>query len=366
VLVKIPFIKREITDSNKESINFKKRFKPFLDLTKGKKVYLALSGGGLALVCHIGIVRLIELLGIKVEKVFGTSAGAIIGGLYAAGLTSEQMEDAALRLSDPDDLFGRFSKHVILRAVKGEFQANFVKGGFQNSGIYDAKRLEEYIEEKIIDYFGKVPLLGELQKSYSAIAFNIGSGKLNDIGLSSKKIFSTDETPEVSLKDAIIASISIPGIFMPKKIGDFYYIDGSVVENLPVISAYEDWRKKKKFYGKNLVIIAVDIGYGGETLVDSERIKPHDMMLYSIGIGGKTINLYSLLRVHKPRNGSQVVLLKPRRYNIGLTDFEKIPFAIEKSYKAIVKQLEGKNYLNETHEDIKKARIMLGINEKEM
>jgi len=344
---------------------FRRRFKPFLDLIRGKKVYLALSGGGLGLVCHIEIIKIIELLDIKIEKVFGTSAGALIGGLYAAGLTSGKMKDAVMKLNNPDSIFGKYSRHILLRAAKSEFQANFVGGGFKNSGIYNGDKLENYIEEGIVKFFGKVPLLGDLQKSFSAISFNIGSGRKDDVGVNVKKVFSKEETPRVSLKDAILASISIPGVFKPKKIGDSYYIDGSVIENLPIISAYEDWRREKRFYGKNLVTIAVDLGYGGETLVDTADIMPHDMMLYAIGVGGKAINQYSLLRVHKPRKGSQVILLKPRRYDIGLTDFQKIPYTLSKSYETIVKQLEGRNYLHETHKDIKEAKRMLGINEKD-
>ncbi len=336
--------------------------KDFLSFIKGKKVYLALSGGGLALVCHISVIRVIEELGIKIERVYGTSAGSVIGGFFAAGLTWKQMEKAALNLKNPDDLFGFGSRHIILRAFKSELQIK--KKGFEGAAIYNHKKLENYIESTILQYFGEIPKLGDLKIPYGAVAFNIGTGKPGGLGISSKKVFSTDTTPEVSLKDAIVASISIPGVFPPKKIGDYYYIDGGVIENLPIVSAYEDWLKKRRFYEKNLVILAVDLGYGGETLKEKSNIKPHDMLLYAFSVEGKTINQYSLLRVHKPRKGSQVVLLKPRCYDIGLTDFEKIRDAMKKSYINVISQLKDKNFLIETQEDIKKARIMLGIGEK--
>ena len=207
-----------------------------------------------------------------------------------------------------------------------------------------------------------MPLLGELKIPYSAIAFDIGDDSDNGHRLSSKKIFSTERTPEVSLKDAIVASISIPGVFPPKKIGSHYYIDGGVVENLPIVTAYEDWLNRKKFYQKNLVILGVDLGYGGETIKVKRNIKPHDLLIYAFSIEGKTINQYSLLRVHNPRRGSNVVLLKPRCYDIGLTDFEKIPKALASSYSRMCEQIKGKGFLAETQEDIEKAKIMLGIN----
>ncbi len=337
----------------------KEDVKEFLKFLKGKKVYLALSGGGLALVCHISVIRIIEELGIKVERVYGTSAGSVIGGFFAAGLSWKQMREAALELKNPDDLFGFASRHIILRTFKSELQ--FKKKGFEGAAIYNHKRLESYIENTIVRYFGRVPKLGELTIPYGAVAFNIGTGKPGGLGLSLKKVFSTESTPEVSLKDAIVASISIPGIFPPKKIGEYYYIDGGVIENLPIVSAYEDWLQKKKFYEKNLVILAVDLGYGGETLKEKGTIKPHDMLLYAFSVEGKTINQYSLLKVHKPRKGSQVILLKPRCYDIGLTDFEKIKDAMDKSYINVCNQLKDRNFLLETQEDIKKARIMLGL-----
>ncbi|MFW6138654.1 MAG: patatin-like phospholipase family protein [Spirochaetota bacterium] len=333
----------------------------FLDYIKGKKIYLALSGGGLALVCHIAAIRLIEKLGISPERVYGTSAGAVVGGLYAAGLDSYQMETAVLKLKNPDQLFGPGSRHFIFRAVKSEFEAQVWKNGFKKSGIYNSRRLERYIQKSLRGFFNEAPRLKELERPFSAVAFNIGSGKAHDPEANVKKVFSTEDTPEVSLKDAVMASISIPGIFVPKKIGPYYYIDGGVVENLPVVSAYEHWLRQRKFYQKNLVIMAVDLGYTGESLIEATNIRPHDMMLYAFSVEGKAINQYSLLRTHNPRRGSHVILLKPRCYDMRLTDFHKIPGAIESSYTRMVDQLEGEGFLRETREDIQKARDFLGI-----
>jgi len=341
----------------------RKKVRPFLNFLKGKRVYLALSGGGLALVCHVAVINILEELEIEIERIYGTSAGSVVGGFFAAGLSSAQMREAVLTLKNPDDLFGFGSRHIILRAIKSEIQATFDRKGFKSAAIYNGKKLESYIESTIMKYFGKIPLMGDLKTPFSAIAFNIGTGRSDGLGLSVKTKFSTETTPDVSLKDAIVASISIPGVFPPKKIGEYYYIDGGVVEHLPIVSAYEDWLKNKKFYEKNLVILAVDLGYGGETLKEISSIKPHDMLLYAFSVEGKIINQYSLLRVHRPRKGSQVVLLKPRCYDISLTDFEKIPSAIDRSYYTVIQQIEGNRYLQETEEDLAKAKMMLGIDE---
>lgn len=342
----------------------KERFLPFLKFLKGKEAYLALSGGGLALVCHIAVIRLIETFGIEIKKVYGTSAGAVIGGLYAAGLSSVQMEEAVLKLKSPDDLFGRRSRHFLYRALKSEFQASVMNRGFMSAGIYTSTSLEKYFEDVIRRNVGRVPQLGELKIPFTAVSLNIGSGKAPDIGLSLKEDFSSETSPSVSLKDAMVASLSIPGIFPPKKIKGYYYIDGGVVEHLPIVSAYEDWLHSKRLGRNKAVVIAVNLGYGGARLTKSVAIKPHDMVIYATSIQGKIIDQYNLLRVHKPNKGFSVILLKPRCYDIGLTDFDKIPKAIVKSFDTTLNQLQGDRFLHETEEDVAKARLMLGLGEK--
>jgi predicted acylesterase/phospholipase RssA len=338
------------------------RFKPFLDFIRGKRVFLALSGGGLPLVCHIAILRFIETYKVPVERIYGVSAGAVIGGFFAAGVRASQLREAALLLKDPDDLFGKGSRYMLIRAVKAELQSLFKKGSAINTSIYDGKKLDQYVTQTFVEFFGTVPLFRNLARDYTAIAFDIGRG--TGLDTSTKAVFSPRQTPDVSVKDAIVASMSIPGVLPPKKIGDRYYLDGGIVEHLPIITAFEDWIEERKRARKKLVIIAVDLGYLGEKLRNKSEIKMHDMLTYTFNMRGKMITQLSLLRAHKPDQGSYIILLKPRCYNIGLTEFEKIPDALDASYDRILKQLEGDNFLKETEEDLEKARQMIGINEK--
>lgn len=338
-------------------------FGPFLDYLKGKRVYLALSGGGLALVCHIGLLRFLEEQGIRVDKIFGSSAGAVIGGFFASGVNASRLHDAALDLEDPDRVFGKGSRRMFLRIVRNQIETRFSGSGFRHAAVYDNRRLESYIEESLVSMTGKAPLLGETERSFSAVSFDIGTGESLDSDSGRKTVFSTEDTPHVSLKDAIVASMSIPGLFMPKKIGGRYYIDGGTVEHLPIVSARDHWLTTRKNKREQLVIIAVDLGYLGETLNEKERISPIDMILYSFNIRGKQITQYSLLRVHEPERGCSVVLLKPRCYDINLTDFHKIPGALEKSYVNIRRQLAGDDFLGETEESIQNVKFLLGLNE---
>ena len=85
---------------------WRERFRPFLRHIKRKKVVLALSGGGLAFPCHVSALRVLELLEVPVSAVYGTSAGAVVGGLHAAGLSTVDLERVMLAIESPEELFG--------------------------------------------------------------------------------------------------------------------------------------------------------------------------------------------------------------------------------------------------------------------
>ena len=72
------------------------------------KLGLALGGGGARGVAHIGVIKAVEELGLSFDVVAGTSAGAIVGSLYSAGLTSLQMTDLAMTLRTKDIKTSKF------------------------------------------------------------------------------------------------------------------------------------------------------------------------------------------------------------------------------------------------------------------
>ncbi|GEM_PF-650962 len=358
--MRLPFRKKALRSADDGRKGAPSKNTPFLDYIRGKKLYLALSGGGLGLVCHIGVLRFLEENGIKVDKIFGTSAGAVIGGFYAAGVSPGRLTEACLNLKDPDTVFGRGSRRMLLHIVKNQITTRFTGNGFRHAAVFDNRRLESYITESLISMTGKSPLLGEIERSFSSIAFDIGTGSTLDSESGRKHVFCTEENPDLLLGDAIVASMAIPGVFKPKSIGGRNYIDGGTVEHLPIVSAREHWLRTRKNKRTELVILAVDLGYLGETLHEKERISPIDMILFSFNLRGKQITQYNLLRIHNPKKGCTVVLVKPRCYDLNLTDFHKIPGALEKSYKNITAQLEG-DFLAETEGDIEKVRSLLGL-----
>jgi len=158
------------------------------------KIGLVLSGGGSKGVAHIGAIKALEEYGIQVTHVAGSSAGAIVGALYAYGYSWETML--------------RFFKSIKLLDI--------TKFALGKPGFLDAEKY--YSEFKT--YFRKDSFEG-LQKELTITATDILNGKLN--------IFQEGE-----LIKPILASAAFPGVFTPVRIGNDYYVDGGVLDNFPV------------------------------------------------------------------------------------------------------------------------------------
>ena len=158
------------------------------------KIGLVLSGGGARGAAHIGVIKALEEEGIFATHISGTSAGAIVGGLYAAGI------------SWPEIL--SFFKTITIFSAN-RYARN--KPGFLNSvNFYDD--LKTYFPE---DNFNT------LKKPLFVTAANIVDG--------TSKIFSKGQ-----LIKPIIASASFPGVFTPTEINGEYYVDGGTLNNFPV------------------------------------------------------------------------------------------------------------------------------------
>ena len=155
---------------------------------------LVLSGGGVRGVAHIGVIKALEEKSIYPSHIAGTSAGAIVGALYASGCGWEQMLEFFNRIQ----LFG-FNKYAIN------------KPGFIDTDKFYGI-LSPYFPE---DNFNN------LERTLYITATNLLNGEL--------KIFSKGE-----LIKPILASAAFPGLFTPVKIDNEYYIDGGTLNNFPV------------------------------------------------------------------------------------------------------------------------------------
>jgi NTE family protein len=158
------------------------------------KIGISLSGGGVRGVAHIGILKALEELGLTIQVISGTSAGSLVGCLYASGLK-------------PDEIFNLIKEMSILKSVRPAWAF---------TGLFTMDGLKEILYQNI-----KVDNFSSLKIPLTVAATNIRNGTAH--------YFS--EGPLIS---SVVASCSIPVIFNPVTINDNLYVDGGLVDNLPV------------------------------------------------------------------------------------------------------------------------------------
>ena len=340
---------------------WREQFRPFLNYIRNRDVVLVLSGGGMLLPCHISVLRVLELLGVNIAKIYGTSAGAVIGGLYAAGLTTTELQEMMFDIESPDELFGVAARYPELRFVTNELRRTLLGLSPEESGVYDLAQVERFVTQALIKYVDCVPRLSELPADFSSIAFDMGTGGGGDECIG-KAVLSKRTAPDHRLSDAISASMAIPGVFPPKLIGGRYYVDGAVVEQLPIMTAIEEWQQnRRRFRPRPLVVIAVDLGVAGNAPSRDKLRNPVDLVIHTYEIQGRIITQHSLIRAHRPRRGTSVVMIRPTTLDIDLREIEKIPRVLCSAYEETVRQLSGPGFLETTLAELRSARQELGI-----
>ena len=171
---------------------------------------LALGGGASKGFAHIGVIKVLEENNIPVKIVTGTSAGALVGSLYASGMNAPRLQREAENLQ----------------------RADLVDLTLSTSGFIRGEKLQNYINRKV----GNRPMQ-QFPIKFAAVATDFESGK--------PVVFNVGNAGQ-----AVRASASIPNVFQPVVIGNRKYVDGGLSQPVPVSAA--------KKMGANF-IIAVDI-----------------------------------------------------------------------------------------------------------
>ncbi|MEJ2678220.1 MAG: patatin-like phospholipase family protein [Gemmatimonadota bacterium] len=209
------------------------------------RVGLVLGGGGARGAAHVGVLQVLEELNLPVDFVVGTSMGAIVGGLYAAGVSPDSME-RWVRRADWDDLFRdapRYSELSFRRKEDAKaFPMPLVVGvgadGLQlPTGLIAGQKLNLALRSLTFQA-ARVSDFDSLAVPFRAVATDLETGTLT--------VFSQGD-----LVDAMRASMSVPGVFTPYPVDRRLYVDGGLVQNLPVEVACA--------LGAD-VVIAVDVG----------------------------------------------------------------------------------------------------------
>ncbi len=238
------------------------------------KIALALGGGAARGFAHVGVIKALEAHGIVPDFVVGTSAGALVGALYAGGYGGFDLQRVALQMDDtiiadwslPDRGF-----------IKGEALQNFVNRAVQGR------------------------TLEKLNKPFAAVVTDLQSGEM--------VVFRTGNTGM-----AVRASSSVPGVFQPVAIGGREYVDGGLVSPVPVRAA--------RAMGADIVI-AVDISNKPRFGKTRDSI---DVMLQTFAIMGQSIATYELMEAD--------VIVRPETGQMRSTDFDNRNLAIIEGEKA--------------------------------
>lgn len=159
------------------------------------EISVALGGGGVRGVAHIGVLRALEKHGLSIKAIAGTSAGGLVGAVYAAGFSTEKIE-ATVKELDQDRSFDRRTSDQPSLLGLGSV----------------AKKLSALLADRTFD---------ELDIPYAATAVSLYAGK--EIILHQGKVI-----------DAVMATIAVPGVFPSQEIGGRVLVDGGVLDPVPV------------------------------------------------------------------------------------------------------------------------------------
>ncbi len=256
---------------------------------KNAKIGLSLSGGGAKGFAHIGVLKVLDSLGVKVDYISGTSMGAIVGGLYASGYTGKEIEKIVMdtdfyslianeKTRQETSFFNKsVDKYILTIPVKnGKINVlpKAISTGQKN--IYMLKELFKNVST--ITDFSKLPI------PFMCVATNLESGEM--------KIFESGD-----LVSSIMASSAFPSLMDPVKIGDSLYIDGAMTVNYP--------SQPLKEKGIDIVI-GVDLSQGLSSRKDLQSAISILNQVIDFGIQKETKNQYNYtdINIHPNLDGT--------------------------------------------------------------
>lgn len=285
-------------------------FFAFSQSAERPKIGLALSGGGAKGIAHLGLIRKLDSLDIKPDYITGTSMGAIIGALYAAGYSGKEIE----KIIEDGDWDYVLSDKIPLRdidvAEKHDYERYMLTLNFSGniipklpSGIVYGQHISEYFS-KLTWRVAGINDFNEFEIPYKCISADLISGN--------PYFFESGD-----LATAMRSSMSIPTIFSPVDIDTMLLIDGGVYRNFPVIDVKRMGAEK---------IIGSYVGF-------KEKVTKKDMeSLPNVLVRSSTFS--GIKDIHKQEEMCDIVL-KYDLHGLGPKDFKKGMKIVEYGLEAI-------------------------------
>jgi len=260
------------------------------------KIALALGGGAARGFAHVGVIKALEAQGITPDIVVGTSAGSVVGALYAAGLSGFQIQELSMNMEEDQVLDGSGLYRCIAETMISD-----------KRGCIKGQALQDFINKNVN---GRP--MEKLNRTFAAVATNLSNGEM--------VVFRSGNTGM-----AVRASSSVPVFFQPVTINGQDYVDGGLVAPVPASVA--------RTMGADFVI-AVDIS---DRPQDRSTAGITDILWQTFSIFGKTINRHE--------QSSADVMIRPVTSGLPSADVSGRNKAVlegEKAVAAILPELKAK------------------------
>jgi NTE family protein len=270
------------------------------------RIGLVLSGGGARGAAHVGVLRVLEELRVPVDVIAGTSMGSIVGGLYASGMTPDEIEANLTRVDWNEAMTDSTARELVAyrRTRQDEALAAQVRVGLRDGrimlplGILQGQKLEMILREMTLPVaavhdFDRLPI------PFRAVAADLETGEA--------VVLAADD-----LARAMRASMSVPAVFSPVEMDGRLLVDGGVVDNLPVDAA--------RAMGAEL-IIAVDI---------STALAPRARITSATGVNSQVATMQTRggTQAEIRQLGARDILIVPDLGDITFSDFARAAEAI--------------------------------------
>lgn len=281
---------------------------------------LALSGGGIRGAAHVGALLALEEANLLPDWIAGTSAGSIVAGLYASGLSPHELREVVVWLEkhgkwylDPDV----FGISLFLPQI-------FMRRKVRLSGLFQGKRLTNYLCDlsngsriETVSCGILIPAV-DLITGDTIVYTNLFRKGLP--GFVPREGENMVWKAEGSLCDIMMASSSVPAVFRPKRMGEYLLVDGGVTNNLPV---------DLLIAAGGSPVIAIDVGTEYET--------PPDTCIMEVISSSFSIMSRELKEC---RSSGELFLLKPELpHDAGLLSFHRMSACVEAGYACTRRQI---------------------------
>jgi len=292
---------------------------PFIIIfqSNAQSVGLVLSGGGAKGMAHIGLIRVLEENNIPIDYISGTSIGAIVGGLYAAGYSPDQMEEL---FRSENFYFWSTGK------IQEEYRYYYIKPEPDPSWL-DLRVIKKKDKIKLLPPTNIIPeeqmdfAFMELMASTNAACHNNFDSLMVPFFCVATNVYNNQPVilRKNDLGEAIRASMTIPLYFRPITINDTLMFDGGIVNNLP-------HDIMKKVFNPDIII--------GHKVANTSKVAAYDDVIQQIA------NM-----VMRPTNykieSQDGMLLETKFENIDILDFNKIDLIVKKGEDTALQNLDS-------------------------